>query len=902
MWIVIAIVALFTQPIDHQLIINDQNCMRRILTPHYILPALCSLLFATAGQAAPPAINDQENSWDCSQSETADNPEWTCGKNESAPIAPALTAAAKTQSISEAKPAAAPIIVPVIAPTQHTQEEDDFADDTATSIINHQAPATNIDHRDLARQDWQNGNNLNNTYCSGTYINPIAANKTDVPQAELPIEASAGSTSMQGSLAIFEQDVLVTQGDISLQADKATYAAETEQLELNGNVVVRTNTAAFGGSSASVNISQNTSVIHDANYIIHQQHIRGQANKISADAKGNVEINHGSYTQCRPDSRLWALDAGKITLNKESGQGVARHAKLKIKNIPIAYIPYAQFPISDARQSGLLFPSLSDSSSGFDITLPYYLNIASNMDATLAPRYNAERGYITEAEGRWLNRFDEWVLSGAYADNDTLFTEETNANDGRRWVVNIKEQGQFAKYFFTRIDFTRISDNDYLRDINTTSLAVSRTTHLNQRAALNFYGDHWTAGLNVQQYQTLNENNSDIIKPFEKTPELWLNYQSSAAPFQLGGNAHLRHTAFDHDELDSGARSFGEINIDYPMQWGGIRLAPSIGVQHLAYNLDEVLGSTIDDTPSITAPQAQIKFDMVFEKNSATRRTLEPGIFYVYRDADNQNTLPLFDTDLLTLNRNHLTRDSAFSGYDRLEDTHQAALYLTHRRFDSRGQETLAATMGQINYFQDATTITDLSSQRNKDSDSSAIITDIEAKLSSQWQSHITALWDANDNQLEEGSFSLRYRSNSSDNRLQTSIANLGYHYRRADNRLSLLEDDIEQADLSFVTPLSRHWAIIGRYQFDTTQNRSNESLAGIEYNDCCIKWRVIYRDGLVYRGAGIENKRDRSVFLQIELKGLFGVGNALENILDESIRGYRSLSAGRQSSQYNSF
>jgi hypothetical protein len=31
-------------------------------------------------------------------------------------------------------------------------------------------------------------------------------------------------------------------------------------------------------------------------------------------------------------------------------------------------------------------------------------------------------------------------------------------------------------------------------------------------------------------------------------------------------------------------------------------------------------------------------------------------------------------------------------------------------------------------------------------------------------------------------------------------------------------------------------------------------------------------------------------------------VGNALENILDESIRGYRSLSTGRQSSQYNSF
>ncbi len=892
MWIVIAIVALFTQPIDHRLIINDQNCMRRILTPHYILPALCSLLFATAGQAAQPVINDRENSWDCRQSESA---EWTCGSNKSAVAAQVLAVDANTPS----EPATPPITAAAATVAAQSIEEDDFADNTATSIINHQAPATNVDHRDLARQDWQSTNHSNNTYCSGIYVNPIQANETGLPQTELPLEASAGITSMQGSLAIFERNVLVTQGDISLQADKATYAAETERLELNGNVVVRTNAAAFGGSSASVDISQNTSVINDANYIIHQQHIRGQANKISADAKGNIEIESGSYTQCRPDSRLWALDASNITLNKESGQGVARHAKLKIKNIPIIYIPYAQFPISDARQSGLLFPSLSDSSSGFDITLPYYLNIASNMDATIAPRYNAERGYITETEGRWLNRFDEWVVSGAFANNDTLFTEQTAANDGRRWVVDIKEQGQFAKYFFTRIDFTRISDNDYLRDLNTTSLSVSRTTHLNQSAALNFYGDHWAAGLNIQQYQTLDENNTDIIKPFEKTPEFWLGYESSAMPFQLGANAHLRHTAFDHDEQDSGARSFGEINIDYPMQWGGIRLSPSIGVQHLAYNLDDTLNNAADNSPSVTAPQAQIKFDMVFEKNSAIRSTLEPGIFYVYRDADNQNAFPLFDTGLLTINRNHLTRDDAFSGYDRLEDTNQAALYLTHRRFNTHGQETLAATIGQINYFQDATTATDSLSRRNTSSDSSALIADIEAKLGSQWQSHITALWDANDNQLEEGSFALRYRSKNSDNNRQTSIANLGYHYRLADNRLSLLEEDIEQADLSFVTPLSRHWAFIGRYQFDTTQNRSNESLAGIEYNDCCIKWRVIYRDGLVYRGAGIENKRDRSVFLQIELKGLFGMGNALENILDESIRGYRSLSTGRQ---HNSF
>ena len=32
-------------------------------------------------------------------------------------------------------------------------------------------------------------------------------------------------------------------------------------------------------------------------------------------------------------------------------------------------------------------------------------------------------------------------------------------------------------------------------------------------------------------------------------------------------------------------RRFGELNIDIPMQWSGIRLRPSIGVQHLSYKI-----------------------------------------------------------------------------------------------------------------------------------------------------------------------------------------------------------------------------------------------------------------------------------------------------------------------------
>lgn len=146
---------------------------------------------------------------------------------------------------------------------------------------------------------------------------------------------------------------------------------------------------------------------------------------------------------------------------------------------------------------------------------------------------------------------------------------------------------------------------------------------------------------------------------------------------------------------------------------------------------------------------------------------------------------------------------------------------------------------------------------------------------------------------MTEGHLQLAYRGQEK----ASNIVNMGYHYRRANQQSSLLEQRIEQADLSFVKALSPQWSVIGRYQYDTVQKRSNEALAGVAFESCCIRWQVVYRDALVYRHNDQDQRRDRSVFLQIELKGLFGIGGKVDTILSESINGYRA--DDQQSSYY---
>jgi len=60
---------------------------------------------------------------------------------------------------------------------------------------------------------------------------------------------------------------------------------------------------------------------------------------------------------------------------------------------PIFYSPWLSFSLNNQRKSGFLAPSFGTrSDSGIELSLPYYWNIAPNMDATIAPRVMTKRG------------------------------------------------------------------------------------------------------------------------------------------------------------------------------------------------------------------------------------------------------------------------------------------------------------------------------------------------------------------------------------------------------------------------------------------------------------------------------------------------------------------------------
>ncbi|MFP3481315.1 putative LPS assembly protein LptD, partial [Burkholderia sp. SIMBA_057] len=72
--------------------------------------------------------------------------------------------------------------------------------------------------------------------------------------------------------------------------------------------------------------------------------------------------------------------------------------------LPVFASPWLSFPLSGARRSGILPPTFSlSSSNGFELSVPYYFNIAPNRDLTITPRVISKRGVQVQSTFRYLS-------------------------------------------------------------------------------------------------------------------------------------------------------------------------------------------------------------------------------------------------------------------------------------------------------------------------------------------------------------------------------------------------------------------------------------------------------------------------------------------------------------------
>ena len=420
--------------------------------------------------------------------------------------------------------------------------------------------------------DWVAKEQLDNasqcrTGCDGSFQAPKADwPESDQQPEDAPVRAEAEQSATEGEVITMEGDVVITQGHRQVKTDDAVLNRSRNNLALSGKVEIREPGLLIRADSGHMNTETGLGQLENARFVQHNNHMHGTADTVIRSSEFVVEMDQAMFSQCEPADKDWLMKTSSLTLDEESGRGVAKHARLHVGGVPILYTPYISFPIDDRRQTGFLWPTIG-SNSGGDLTVPYYINIAPNYDLTLAPRYIADHGNMTEVEGRSLHSYGDWTLSGSYLASDNYENEDPAKNlEGEdRWLGSIEHSGQFADNWQTRVDYSKVSDNEFFNDFSLNSVNARRSTHLDQKASLSYNTQDWLTTLEVAQYQTIDS----AEEAYKRLPQLTVEKRSETNNFAPNLLFVSQYTDFDHDDDSKaiGERLYGEAGVSFPMQY-----------------------------------------------------------------------------------------------------------------------------------------------------------------------------------------------------------------------------------------------------------------------------------------------------------------------------------------------
>jgi len=715
--------------------------------------------------------------------------------------------------------------------------------------------------------------------------------------------------------------VRLERADQVMRANDVTYNADSTAYEAHGNVRYQ----EAGMLVAADHMTGTTTPNQGDAYTVNYQMLQTRGNGIAAHAK-ILDPQHdrfamATYSTCDVGNHFWEFRAKTINLNKETGVGVAQSATMRVKNVPVLWVPYMSFPLDDRRKSGFLYPTFGASSrSGLFLNLPYYFNLAPNYDATVTPGYYSDRGFMMGAEFRYMVPRSSGTFDVSYMAHDKGPDQDesgTSDRDGskQRYFVQVINNTNLGAGFNLSANINHASDNQYFRDFSN-DLYTSAVGILTSSVYVTKGGKYWSASIGADDYQNVDAGLPNYVEPYQRLPRATFNYDAPVLSWLDAGidseavrfhKVDPQPTQIDGDRVDlvpflsadfSGAAWFVRPRFEY--RYTGY---------HLASDYDNYqnggLGSQLytKQDPSRSVPITSVDAGLIFDKQTSLfgtnyTQTLEPRLYYLYVPYRNQNNLPAFDTNEMTFDFWQLFSTNRFSGADRQMDANNLTAALTTRLLDDSGIERFSASLGQIKYFSDQKV--QMPGVPQTDYSRSDYVAQVGIQFTDKWRLNSSYQWNPNNKQdpYPDNQGQVQYQGRDTDLatvQLQRRIKgdgvfNFSYRYRR---------NVMEQFDTSVVFPVSERWRALGRWVFARRDilpvgylgtntfafsHRTLEAVAGVEYDSCCVALRVLGRHYV----ADYTRTTTNALMFEVEFKGLGSLNPASGDYLRRAILGYQ--------------
>ncbi|MEP6504905.1 MAG: LPS assembly protein LptD, partial [Betaproteobacteria bacterium] len=537
---------------------------------------------------------------------------------------------------------------------------------------------------------------------------------SDVPPPFVTLTADdivshiGGVTQASGKVDLRREDMV-------MHADLLNYDTLSDTAHAQGNVRINRGLDWFSADRMDLEFTRSAGTLIGTEFELGERKAGGHAQRIELLDRNRSSAYMANYTSCprdTPDEPDWIITGDRIDIDTTANEGKATHAVLRFLGVPILAAPSLTFPVTSERKSGFLPPTVDYSTrNGFTLGVPYYWNLAPNVDTTLTPAVVTRRGAALTTEVRYLGAGDLGQFTGFGLLDDKV----TGASrESFEWA----HEGSRSDWLTYSARVQRVSDDLYWKDFPNQMPALTPRllpTDLSGTRRFLPFGDAGEIDTyaRVQRFQTLQDPDPEALieVPYQRSPQVGLRGNVTLKDqlrleFETEANRFDLSNQVAGDTRVGGVRAhvIGALSRDFTSAWG--RFEPRIAINGASYHSDVGAdGTRVDRTRWVPTFSADSSFS--FERQAALFgrdlvQTLEPRFLYVLTPYRDQKNLPLYDTAAKDFNEVSIYSDNQFTGNDRISDENQlTAGAMTRFNDAANGRELLRLGIAQRFLFRD---------------------------------------------------------------------------------------------------------------------------------------------------------------------------------------------------------
>lgn len=684
-----------------------------------------------------------------------------------------------------------------------------------------------------------------------------------LPRAEAEeVSVEADSLNIQGDQVTADGAVEAERGDSNAEAQRAVYDRSSQWLELFGDARVsepgyclqaphiRLNTETELGKADSPKLH----MLANDTWVLAEQ--------LERYAPDRIRLDNAAYTACSPPEHPpWGIRSSTTYVNQETDFAHHLNARFEVGGVPLLYTPYFGHRTDDERHTGFLLPTLEVSGTrGTDVTVPFYWNIAPQMDATIGVRHMTRNGTMPRLQFRHLGPNIESRIEGEILPEDNT-TGET------RWRVEADQRGRLPGGIGYRLDAERVSDPEFISEFGSGVERGSQrflTSSLELSRGLGSF--RWWA--NFSHHQDLQDFNADDT--LQELPRTSLRgEQPLPGPARLDLNSE--YVYFFREEGQRNHRLFADPTLETPLRSRFGSLVPAAGVHWTSYQIQPGGQGASSRTETRTVPHfslratSQVQRTFAFE-DLALRHVIEPELFYLYVSPRGQDDLPVLDTRSPPIRFNDLfDRNPRFSGIDRIGDANQLTTALSTRLDAKSGNERWEAAsirVGQIRFFRDREVT--LPGQTPETRGFSNLFGELDLRPIPEVVWKTVAEYDPDRPSVgvnEMTNFQSQLTASPGPHRFRAS------YLLRNDFSGGTRRTTTEEVETSAEMAVAKRWSVFGTFRHSLRFDETLLQRIGFNYDACCYDIGLTLENRVLRRRAG--GQEETTLFLTFSLRTL---------------------------------